>query len=342
MSAKPTIYDVAEEAGVGIGTVSRVLNNSTNVSERSRLRVQQAIRKLGFKPSSAARKLSRQTRIHNLGVITQSFNSYYSFAERLRGVQAFLSEQDEKYELILYNASSRDNAAEQLKAIIRDAAVEGLMIIDIDLSAEEQKALRQANIPYIGVNNSTASLSPNIGADNHEGARLATQYLIDNGHRHIAYIGDFFVDERFGFTTSHERYNGYRTALETNGFAHNEDFVKLGEHGYDAAHQSTLELIALPHRPTAIFAMSDTQALGCMAALRQCGLDVPADVSVMGYDDLEISKHTGLTTVRQHLELSGRRGAAYLLHTLKRTTSDVNLTLPQPVVIPRQTTRDIG
>lgn len=342
--AKPTIYDVAREAGVGIGTVSRVLNNGANVSERSRKRVQDAMLKLGFKPSSAARKLSRRTHVHNIGVITQSFNSYYSFVERLRGVQSVLTEQAQDYELVLYNASSLENVAQQLETIVRDTTVECLLIIDVDLAEEQQEALEQANIPYIGINNSPSALSPRIGVDNVVGGQLATEYLVANGHTRIAYVGDEFVDDQFGFTTSQERFDGYRQTLTAHQIPLTDAYIKLGRHGYESAISLTEELLELPvsDRPTAIFAMSDTQALGCLAALRKANVRVPDELSVLGYDDLEISLHTGLSTVRQHLELSGRKGAEYLLHRLNKLETQVNIELPPPEVIPRLTTRKLG
>jgi DNA-binding LacI/PurR family transcriptional regulator len=117
--------------------------------------------------------------------------------------------------------------------------------------------------------------------------------------------------------------------------------VRLGKHDYDIANQNMTKLLKLKTLPTAVFAMSDVQALGCIAAIREKGLEVPDDISVLGYDDLDISYHTGLSTVRQHLEQSGAKGIEYLLGILKNKKTSIPK-LPKLEVIPRQTTRALG
>lgn len=339
--SRPTIRDVARRARVGIGTVSRVLNNSPQVSDGTRERVLKAIEELNFKPSVTARQLPRGAQLHNIGVITQPFFNYYSFVERLRGVQRGLAATDDNYELILYNVSSLENYDERLKVIARAAPVEGLLVIDLDLAEEYRAVLDRAGIAYVGINEFQDRDWPCIGCDNEAGGALATQYLIDLGHRHIAYLGDEFLDE-YGFFTSSERYEGYRRALAAHDLPLRDDYVCLGPFGYDEARVRTAQLLHDAPLVTAIFVMSDLQALGCMAAIRDAGLRVPEDISVMGYDDLEISRHTRLTTVRQHLEAGGMHALEYLL-ALMRGERDAPLPqLPPLEIVARGTTRRIG
>ncbi len=335
----PTIRDVAKKAGVGIGTVSRVLNNSPKVTPDTRKLVLEAISDLGFRPNSVARQLPRRTRLHNLGVITQPFVQYPSFAERLRGVQLALSELESNYELVLYSVSSLPHYEERLTAIAQARAIEGLIIVDLDLFDGQKQMLYDANMPFVGINQFQGRDWPCIGTDNVEGGFLATNYLLDVGHRKIAYVGDDFVNS-FEFSTSQERFAGFCRAMEVQRISVPDEYVRLGFHDYDIAKLSAMELYSLPSPPTGIFAMSDMQALACIAAAHDAGLRVPDDVSVIGYDDLEISYHVGLTTVRQHLELSGRTGLEHLLRLLNGEDSP-HTPLPPLEVIPRQTTRSL-
>jgi DNA-binding LacI/PurR family transcriptional regulator len=336
-NSPPTIRDVAKRAQVGVATVSRVLNNSPNVTPSTRAIVMQAIEDLGFRPNAVARQLTRKTRLHNIGVITQLFLSYRSFAHRLRGVQLAISEYADKYELVLYTVSSLDHYAERLAYIAQHRLIEGLIIVDLDLDAEQYQMLQSSGMPFVGINHFKGRDWACIGADNHEGARKATQHLIDLGHRDIGYIGDEFEDS-YHFITGRERFESFTQTIRDAGLPFNPDFMRFGRHDYDEAYRVSQQLFAHPQRPTAIFAMSDMQALACIAAARDAGLRVPEDLSVIGYDDLEIAYHTGLTTVRQHLELNGSIALRYLVNRIhgQNVTPDP---LPAPEVIIRQTTR---
>lgn len=338
--AQPTIKDVAQKAGVGVGTVSRVLNNSPKVTPETRQLVLSVIAELGFKPNTVARQLSRKTRVHNIGVITQPFITYRAFAERLRGLQLALSQMETDYELMLYTVSSLAHYDERLTMIAQTGAVEALIIIDLNLYDEQKAMLREANLPFVGINHLKAEDWPCIGTDNIEGGYIAGQYLLNCGHRRIAYVGDEMTDT-FEFISSAERLAGFRQALSEWGMSLPDSYIQLGPHDYQVARDSAAKLLSLPEPPTAIFAMSDMQAFGCLAAAREAGIRVPDDLSIMGYDDLEFSYHVGLTTVRQHLELSGRFGVEYLLCLLNGETPTPP-SLPPLEVIPRQTTRSFS
>jgi DNA-binding LacI/PurR family transcriptional regulator len=335
--AKVTIRDVALAAGVGIGTVSRVLNNNANVSERTRSTVLEAIETLGFVPNAAARQLPRKKPYQAIGVITRPFTEYYSFAERLRGVHRALEGYSDTYELVLYNTYSTLDYNERLESIIENSMMLGLLVLDFNLSKEQKEAIRQSGIPFVGVNHVKAKDWPCIGTDNEIGGEMATEHLLSLGHRRIAYVGNDLIDPD-GFSTSKERYLGYLNALEKAGVEQRPEYFRVGAMGYEPARLMTLDILRLPERPTAIFAMSDTQALGCMAAARELGLRVPEDLSVMGYDDVEFSNHIGISTVRQHLELSGEVGMRYLLRLIAREAPERLQSLPSLEVIPRRTT----
>ncbi|MBE2196377.1 MAG: LacI family DNA-binding transcriptional regulator [Anaerolinea sp.] len=340
---KATIRDVAKAAKVGIGTVSRVLNNSPKVSLATRMRVLGVIQNLDFHPNNTARLLSRKIRIHNIGVITPPFTNYYAFADRLRGVQRGLAQTPTDYELTLFSVSSLAHFDDQLALILQVRNVEGLLIIDMDLTEMQVDALRQAGIPFAGLNHFRGRSWTCIGTDNIEGGQLATEFLINLGHTRIAYVGDDFPPE-YGWPTGEERCAGYKSTLRKHGIEPLDELIRLGPYDYQSAKTRTFALLDLPEPPTAIFAMSDFLALGCIAAIRQRGLRVPEDISVIGYDNLELSFHTGLTTVSQHLELSGELGIKYILsmHGGAESEPAAAPSLPPQSVIVRYTTQSIS
>ena len=336
---RPTIYDVAHKAGVGIGTVSRVLNNSGKVSAATRKVVNDAIVALGYKPNSIARQLSLKTRIRNIGVIMQPFVHYQSFIEQLRGMQKALNDRAPDYELVLYTVSSLEHYRERLGTIVQMAMVEGL-ILTLDLSEEQLDMLGNAKLPIVGINHLANPSWPSITSNDFEGGYLATSHLIELGHRRIAYVGDRFVED-YTLNTSRQRFLGFRQALQDAGLPLSDDYLQLGTFGFDEAKAHATRLFTQTTPPTAIFAMSDIQALGCIAAAKESGLLVPDDVSVIGYDDLELSYHTGLTTVRQHLELAGRKAVEYLLAVIGGDEQKPPR-LPPLEVIKRQSTRALS
>ena len=339
--SKITIQEVAEYAGVGIGTVSRVLNQSASVSEDTRQKVMEAINILGYKPDAIARQLARKDRARNIGVITRPFiKDYYSFAERLRGVQLAIEASHKSYELMLFSTISMRDYNQRLKSIIRNGLIDGLLILDLRISEYQFAELEDANVPFVSVGHYYSQKWDCIVSDNTHGGYIATEHLIKLGHHNIGYIGNELIDED-GFLVSGERFKGYQKALEDYGIPFLVERVSLGQHNFQTSHHLTKNLLNLSDRPTAIFSMSDTQALACIATIREFGLRVPEDISVIGYDDLEISEQVGLTTVRQHLQLTGELGMVHLIQKLEHATMKKPPTLPALQVIARNTTRAI-
>jgi DNA-binding LacI/PurR family transcriptional regulator len=154
-----------------------------------------------------------------------------------------------------------------------------------------------------------------VYTDDVAGGRLATEHLLELGHRRIAFLGDF-EHNYHGFTSSAMRRTGYEHALEAAGVEPDVELVWRAPHGREEATALTRELLRSGEPPTAIFAASDTQAVGVLEAAEALGVDVPGDLSVVGYDDIEVARYAGLTTVAQPLEQSGARGAELLLAAL--------------------------
>lgn len=336
--SNPTIYDVAKAAGVGVGTVSRVLNNSTRVSAETQEKVLAAIRKLGFRRSKVAQQLSIGAQHRNVGAI-MPFIAHPSFVERLRGIQLALNHQGNNFNLVLYNVSEPNRLHERILEIIEQAAVEGLLIAALNLSDEQRDLLAQNNIPFVTLSDDNADNGRNrIGPDNIYGGYLATCHLLELGHRRIAYVGDEFTNV-YGFPTSKLRYKGFLSALEKEEVPVHAEYIRLGAHGEETAYQLTQQLLSLPEPPTAIFAMSDIQAMGCIQAIRDANLQVPDNISIIGFDDVHFSRYVGLTTVKQHLEQSGYLGMQLLLDTLTNPDNITVRSLPALELVIRSTTQ---
>jgi DNA-binding LacI/PurR family transcriptional regulator len=306
----PTIKDVAKHAGVGVGTVSRVLNGSSRVREETRQKVLATIKALGFSPNAAARQLSGG-KTFTIGVIT-AFFTFPSFVERLIGIQDVLDESE--YDLVLYSIRTPDQLYHRLRILVNQNRVDGLLILSLPFSEDEIRAANP-NLPIVVVDNDIIQHYPRIAIDNVKGGELATNYLIEKGHQHIGFIGDP-IENPFGFTSTRKRFEGYQRALEQAGLKCNPDWCLFGQYSQEAARHHAAQIFNLPQRPTAIFVAIDTLAFGVLEAARDAGLDVPDDIAVMGFDDIRAANYMRLTTVRQHLMTSGQLGAQLMLDWL--------------------------
>ena len=306
-----TIADVAARAGVGAGTVSRVLNDRPKVSADTRARVLTAIAELDYRPNPMARGLVLG-RSQTIGVVVPFF-THASAVERLRGVVAALH--DSRYDLVLFDIESPVHRDEHFAALTGRDRADGLLVLSIPPPPAELARLQAAGIPIVLVD-AVGSGVPCVCTDDVEGGRIATRHLVDLGHRAIAYIGDT-ADNGFGFTSSTQRQSGYEEVLRSEGIRVKRSYIKHGPHERDVARRLAEQLLQLKSPPTAVFAASDVQATGVLEAARARGLDVPRDLSVVGFDDIELSAYAGLTTVRQPLFDSGYLGARLLLDSLE-------------------------
>ncbi len=335
MTKTATIRDVARKAGVSVATVSRVLNENGPVNEETRARVLRAMADLTFAPSLAARRLSLG-RTLSISVVV-SFLTRPQAAERLRGVDAVLSESE--FDLVVYNVESPEKRDKYMLDLPHAKRTDGLVVISLPPCPEHVPGLAAAQVPVVVIDAHSPGLEvlPRVNGDDVVGGMLATRHLLALGHRRIAFLGDPF-ENPFGFTSSRDRFTGFEAALADAGVPIDPGFVALGAHGRYEARELAHALLSAPNRPTAVFASSDTQALGVLSAAHELGLSVPGDVSVIGYDDIEAADYVGLTTVRQQLFESGRLGAELLLSEIGgRAEKPALIELP-PSIVQRATT----
>lgn len=305
-----TIRDVAKRAGVGVGTVSRVINGSTAVRETTRQKVLTAIDDLNYKPNTFARRLSLGKTL-TVAVIVAHFSNP-SVVERLRGVEKVLSQSH--YDMVLFNVETIERRDQYLEEITRRERVDGILIISILLEDLDVERFLQTGVPVVLID----AMHPHLNyvmVDDQHGGYLATQHLIDLGHTKIAYLADG-TNDPFNFTPPNSRHEGYSQALKDAGIPYDSQYVVESDLDRESAKQAALTLLTQSNPPTAIFTYCDTQACGVLEATKTLDLSVPEDVSVVGYDDIEIAEYLQLTTINQSLFFSGIRGGEMLLKVM--------------------------
>lgn len=306
-----TIRDVAKQAGVGIATVSRVLNGSPSVSEETRKRVLQAIDELNFVPNPIARRLSTG-RTLTIGVIVPYF-TLPDFVRRLQGVQYALAESD--YDLVLFTVETPAQRDKHFQDLNKHTRVDGLLIMSLGITEQDLEQFQQANTPVVLID----SFHPHahrVVVDHITGGKLATNHLLSLGHQKIAFVSDH-LENPFKFAATIERYQGYRSSLEEAGIEERTEYFQHGDFGRESARQMGQNLLSLSDPPTAVFAATDTQAIGVLDAYRKAGKSVPEQFSIIGYHDIRDAEYLNLTTVRQPLFESGVRGVELLLEVIE-------------------------
>lgn len=297
MAKKPTIKDVASHAGVSFKTVSRVINGQAGVSEENRQRVLQAVADLNYVVNHSARSLAAGVS-RTLGVVIPRIHDPHVFD--LVYYIGELAEQQGIQVLIL----TWPTLSENLHLMYVGHGIVGALILVTPRSVEIILPLVKAmKIPAIvlekplidDTGRDIPSAVPYVASQNREGAREGVRYLLELGHRRIAYIGGTES------TQSRLRFLGYCDALVSQGLPVRAEYVCAGNWTWDSGYQRALSLWALPERPTAIFCANDNMALGALCALRGQGALVPEDVSLLGFDDIPAAMHSlpPLSTVRQ-------------------------------------------
>jgi LacI family transcriptional regulator len=297
-----TIYDVAKKAGVGIGTVSRVINNSPQISPHTKEKIAKVIRELKYQPSLMARGLAlKKTSI--IACIVPLFTGYFYF-EVLNGIQQALSNYG--YDLILNSVDKIEKKEEVLKRTIRERKVDGVLLISLPISNKLATKFIESKLPIVLVDNYHDSLD-SITIENKEGAFIATEHLIKLGHKHIG-----MINGNPGSLPAMNRLEGFKAALGKHQIACNEKFIVSTDSNDDpeinqndgfnkkAGYRGMQQLLHTHNgRPTAIFVSSDIQAAGAIRAIQEHNLSIPNDIAIIGFDDIELSTYLGLTTMKQ-------------------------------------------
>lgn len=323
----PTIYDVARNAGVSIATVSRVLNDPQKVNNETRASVFDAIQQLGYMPKAEARARAMQQN-RRIGVITPYFTAP-SFVQRLRGVASVLN--STSYELVIYTVESTTKFNRYLEMLTINHYLDGLIILSLQFDNIFAQRLLEFGLETVMVEYPHQVLS-SVEIDDQAGGRMAADYLLGKGYRKLAFIGDTVIPE-FGIHPITLRLAGFRHRLADLGYPLDEEHMHTVAYDLDAARHAAREILTRKNRPDAIFSATDLQAIAFLKVAQEIGLRVPQDIAILGFDDLDIAEYVGLTTVRQHLDESGKIAAELLLSRIANRDRPVqHIQLPLTII----------
>lgn len=304
-----SLQEVARRARVSIATVSRVLNKSEKVVPETRAAVEQALLDLGYRPSRVARRLRMNSgRAHLVGLIIPDIQNPF-YAEIARGVEdaAYASE----YALILCNSDENLEKERFYLDVMRDESVDGVVLPPFDDTDVGVVEMVKTGIPVVCVDRSHAKVKTDlVEVDNYQGALEAVRHLIGKGHKSIA-----LIEGRTQVSTSRERRRGYLDALAAGGIAPRKDLMRAGDFKQESGRILANELLDLRKPPTALFVCNNLMTVGALAALHQRGVRVPAEVALVGFDDLPWAEALDPppTVVRQPAYDVGRQAMELLL-----------------------------
>jgi LacI family transcriptional regulator len=311
VASNVTIFEVAAQAGVSYGTVSRVLNNDPHVKTETRERVTRVIQDLGYVVNRQARSLAGG-KTHIIGMLVPDLGTGY-IGEIIQGIDTEL--QLSGYDLMLYTTHRTPILEAEYVANLAQGMVDGLILVLPRNPRDYIDILNSRNFPFVLIDHQGwGNECPAVSSTNWQGAFNGTEYLIQLGHTRIGIITGWM-----DLDSAVDRLEGYKAALWTHHIPFSEELVRQSTFQQLDGYKSAMELLTLPEPPTAIFASNDVMAFGVMDAIRETGQRIPEDVSVIGFDDIPQAAiiHPALTTVRQPLRNMGSVAAQMLLDLLK-------------------------
>lgn len=336
-----TIKDIARVAGVSVTTVSRALNGYSDVNEKTRQKIAAVARELNYSPNTLARGLvmqkSKTIGLLVSGISRESVKDNFTF-EVLCGVNERASTLG--YDLILFNTNTMMQREKTYTQLCRERRVDGAIIQGIKKEDLYLKEVVESDIPCVLVDIPVHSNSVGyVTTDNALGAKKAVEHLAGLGHQHIGMINgheDAFV--------SQERLNGYREALKECGLSFRSEWVVSGNFEEKKAEKAACELLNRYKEVTAIFCASDLMALGALKACKELGLDVPKDISIVGYDNIVLASYSSpnLTTVGQEVYQIGYEAADLLIEMLEGKETNMERYLDTKLIIRESTAKNHG
>jgi len=328
-----TLSRIAAEAMVSVSSVSKVLNGRPGVSLETRERIEELLDRNGYMPRRSDRAFPPL-----IDIVFAEIDTAWA-VEIIRGVEQVASENG--MGVVVSQSGDRYSPGSAWVESVLNRRTSGVILVLSDLPEADKQRLRTRSIPFVIVDPSgdPAPDVPSIGSANWNGGFLAARHLIDQGHREIG-----MITGPSDMMCSRARFSGYRAALESAGIPFREDYVRVGSFHHRDGVEHGRALLERADRPTAIFAGSDLQALGVYEAARALGLGIPGDISIVGYDDLNIAQWAGppLTTVRQPLVEMAEEAARLVLRLRDGQRADsLRIDLATQLVV-RESTRSLS
>ncbi|WP_028987033.1 LacI family DNA-binding transcriptional regulator [Thermicanus aegyptius] len=329
---KPTIYDVARIASVSIATVSKVINGKGNISDKTRQKVLNVMKELQYQPNVLASALTGK-RTYTIGLLLPDISNPF-FAEIARAVEDRGGELG--FNVMICSTDNNDAKVEKYISLLRQKSVDGIIIGTGVQDQEILASIATEGFPLALIARDMPSLAVDtVLVDDFVGGYLATKHLLDLGHRRIA-----VVTENLKVSSSRDRLRGYRQALEDKGICYDETLIKTTDFSIADGKKKALELFEAELLPTAVFACNDLLAIGVMQAAKERGLRVPADLSVVGFDNTILATITDpmLTTVAQPIEHMGKQVVDLLVQQMTQEPRTKQRVILRPELIIRNST----
>ena len=322
-----SIVEIAKAAGVSHSTVSRALRNSPLVNAATGQRIRSLAQEMGYVPSAIGRGLAMQS-TRTVGLVVTTIADPF-VTEIARGVEE--QAMDHGYGLFLCQSAAQPQREIAAVRALHENRVAGVIVTSSRVGERYLPLLEQMKVPIVLINNEHAG--PYIGfvaIDDVHGGRLATEYLLDLGHRCIAYIGGWPEA-----SSSRDRLQGYSEALHSRGLAVNPDLVKAGTGRMEGGYEAMRQLLQAHPRPTAAFCYNDATAIGALKALHEAGIQIPGQFSVIGFDDIALAAYTTppLTTIAQPKYAMGQLAMRMLLNLLSKQEQVQNVTLQGQLIV---------
>ena len=336
---KSTIIDVAKHAGVSMKTVSRVTNNESSVRQATRDKVMASIKALKYQPNLAARNLAT-TKSYSIAYIYDNPNAYY-IIDMQNGILEQCKSQG--YELLIHpcNANS-EGIVDQLITMIKQAQIAGIVLTPpFSEMPEFIDRLTEAKIAFVRILSGSKlpdHLSPCVLVNDQQAAFDITEHLISLGHSDIAFISGGKEHQ-----STFERLNGYKAALKAHKISLNPNFIIDGEYSFESGVQGAQTLIKLPNKPSAIFSCNDEIAAGALFASRLINIDIPKQLSIVGFENSPFSRQTWptLTTADQPNVTIAKQATAMLINSIKQPPLGHHYEIFTPKLIKRDSSSKV-
>jgi DNA-binding LacI/PurR family transcriptional regulator len=333
-----TIYDIAKKTGFSVTTVSKALNNYTDVSQKTRDAILEAVKEMGYLPNSHARTLKTK-KSWTIGVIfveSTGLGMQHPFFSAV--IESFRKNVEKLGYDLLFASRNISNQKKSYLEHFRYRGVDGVVIVCFNNNDEQVHELMGDVLPSVAIELESEQSSV-IFSDNIAGSIKAVEFLYSLGHRQIAHIGGNPIS-----FSSEQRLRGYRMAMDSLGLVIPDQYVVGGEFSREAGYEGMKALLQISQPPTAIFAAGDNIAIGAIEAIREQGYDVPTDFSIVGFDDIELSRFINppLTTIRQNTDLIGKMASEQIVKQIDQKEKMIeSITVPVELVI-RQSCKELN
>lgn len=328
-----TISDVAKLANVSTATVSRVLSNSGNVKKETTEKVLEAIQKLNYQPNILARQLRKLETKTILVVVPDITNTFFS--KILRGIERVAIEND--YEVLLGDTGNDVERERGYLDILRQKKADGMILLTARLESHLLEEMAGEFPVVLACEYLEGSTIPTVSIDNISSARKATEYLINLGHRRIG-----FISGPLNVILSRDRLKGFRQAMAQHNIPIESFLVQEGDFSFESGYNMMMKFLAFDQPPTAVFAANDEMAIGAIKAIKSKGLNVPDDISVVGFDDIKFASiyEPALTTISQPMFEIGKKAMELLIKLINKDQLEKNQYILEDQLVIRETCKE--